>query len=361
MSGTITATFPVRPVMRPRAARFGTKPSSRTAASTRRRVSGATFSGTLMVRDTVAACTPARAATSRIVARCSRRTTPDPTRRPVAAEGTDDSRSNGNGCAAARCTEAQADALPDYDRSRAPCITHLGFGAFARAHLAVYADDAAAPGPARADQGRLHQESGGRRTNSSHRTGSSPSPCGSPARTPSLEVIGALASMETGAAAALDAMTAPTTRLVTLTITEKGYEPSLDTPRPSKAHGDHARAHRLGPGPVPAGRIGPSGLRSARQPPRQRQPSCAHASSRPPSASTPSLAPWIADKVLFPSSVVDRMVPAPTERDVEDIADRLGLARPGCSQHGATPLLDHASRSPDWLHWATSASGSSTT
>ena len=36
---------------------------------------------------------------------------------------------------------AHASALPDYDRSPAPCIAHLGFGAFARAHLAVYADD----------------------------------------------------------------------------------------------------------------------------------------------------------------------------------------------------------------------------
>ena len=30
---------------------------------------------------------------------------------------------------------------PDYDRSAAPVIAHLGFGAFARAHLAVYADE----------------------------------------------------------------------------------------------------------------------------------------------------------------------------------------------------------------------------
>ena len=92
MSGTITATLPVRPVISPRAARFGTKPRSRTASSTRRRVAGATFSGTLIVRDTVAACTPACSATSRIVARCSRRTTPDPTRRPRRTEATDDGR-----------------------------------------------------------------------------------------------------------------------------------------------------------------------------------------------------------------------------------------------------------------------------
>ncbi len=39
----------------------------------------------------------------------------------------------------------------------------------------------------------------------------------------------------------------------------------------------------------------------------------------------PSLAEWIAGEVAFPSSVVDRMVPAPTPQDLEDIGSRLGL------------------------------------
>ncbi len=39
----------------------------------------------------------------------------------------------------------------------------------------------------------------------------------------------------------------------------------------------------------------------------------------------PSLAEWIAGEVCFPNSVVDRMVPAPTEQDVEDISSELGL------------------------------------
>ena len=37
------------------------------------------------------------------------------------------------------------------------------------------------------------------------------------------------------------------------------------------------------------------------------------------------MADWIAREVAFPSSVVDRMVPAPTEQDQEDIGRRLGL------------------------------------
>ena len=39
----------------------------------------------------------------------------------------------------------------------------------------------------------------------------------------------------------------------------------------------------------------------------------------------PSLAEWIAGDVRFPNSVVDRMVPAPTEQDAEDISSQLGL------------------------------------
>ena len=38
-----------------------------------------------------------------------------------------------------------------------------------------------------------------------------------------------------------------------------------------------------------------------------------------------TLASWIADEVTFPSSVVDRMVPAPTDDDVADVQARLGL------------------------------------
>ena len=36
--------------------------------------------------------------------------------------------------------------VPTYDRSVPPTIVHLGVGAFARAHLAVYADDLLAAG-----------------------------------------------------------------------------------------------------------------------------------------------------------------------------------------------------------------------
>ena len=145
-----------------------------------------------------------------------------------------------------------------------------------------------------------------------------------PGEDTSLQVIGALASMETGAAAALDAMTAPATRLVTLTITEKGYDSSLETPSLSEVPATTpalialalARCRRNGSAPpvfAPLDNLLDNGnvLRAR----------VLEAAER----IDPHLAAWIARQVLFPSSVVDRMVPAPTERDVEDIADSLGL------------------------------------
>ena len=108
MSGTMTAMLPVRPVFITCAARFGTKPSLATAASTRRRVSGATFSGRLRVRDTVAGCTPTRAATSRIVTRRCGRTTCDVTRRETSVNDAD----LGGGCTAVRLPLVNASEVP---------------------------------------------------------------------------------------------------------------------------------------------------------------------------------------------------------------------------------------------------------
>jgi hypothetical protein len=63
-SGTRIAMTPVRPVMRLRAARFSSYPSSAAASSMRRRVSGRTISGRASARDAVDTVTPARFATS---------------------------------------------------------------------------------------------------------------------------------------------------------------------------------------------------------------------------------------------------------------------------------------------------------
>ena len=223
---------------------------------------------------------------------------------------------------ASTLSQARADALPDYDRSAAPCITHLGFGAFARAHLAVYADALLRHGQPTLIRG-VSLRSRRAQDQLAPQDGLFTVAVREPGEDTSLEVIGALASMETGAMAALDAMTAPTTRLVTLTITEKGYESHLDTP-PSETPAStpplialalaRCRRDRLDP-PVFASLDNLLDNGSVLR-------TCVLEAAE---HIDPHLAAWIASQVLFPSSVVDRMVPAPTERDVEDIAAGLGL------------------------------------
>src|SRR3954471_11536650 len=68
MSGTMTRILPDLAVRRCLPAEFGTYPSCVTACITLRRVAGATASGRDNTRDTVAIDTPARLATSKMLA-----------------------------------------------------------------------------------------------------------------------------------------------------------------------------------------------------------------------------------------------------------------------------------------------------
>lgn len=220
-------------------------------------------------------------------------------------------------------SQARATALPDYDRSAPPVIAHLGFGAFARAHLGTYADDLLRRGRPALIRG-VSIRSGRAERQLRPQDGLYTVAEREPGAAVSLRVVGALASMETGPAAALEAMAAPTTRLVTLTITEKGYEVAEDGPAPPDGPpsapaliaGALARRRRAGlPPPVLASL---DNLLDNGSILRSRVVAAA-------AMIDPPLAEWIADEVSFPSSVVDRMVPAATERDLDDIADELGL------------------------------------
>ena len=193
----------------------------------------------------------------------------------VAAEGTDDGRRTATVEHAARWHAHAPTTLPDYDRTAAPVIAHLGFGAFARAHLAVYADELLRRGQPALIRG-VSIRSRRAQDQLEPQDGLFTVAVREPGDDTSLQVIGALASMETGAAAALEAMTAPTTRLVTLTITEKGYEATprrRRTPRRCRPSAPAlialALAQRRRDG------LAPPVFASARQPPRQRRPSCA--------------------------------------------------------------------------------------
>ncbi len=137
---------------------------------------------------------------------------------------------------------------------------------------------------------------------------------------------------------------------MTLTITEKGYEatadlPASDVPTSVPALVALSLAQRRQAGVAPPVFASLDNLLDNGSMLRARVLEAAERID-------PSLAPWIARDVLFPSSVVDRMVPAPTERDLEEVADRLGLIDRGAvgaerhrswiigSVDGLAPLAD---------------------
>jgi fructuronate reductase len=237
-------------------------------------------------------------------------------------------------------------AVPLYDRdSIAPGIVHLGVGAFHRAHQAAYVDDCLAAGEpgwgivgvslrsadtrdALAPQDGLYtlaiRSSGGEQ----------------------LRVVGSIQSMLVAPedpGSVLAALTDPRTLIVTLTITEKAYiraaGGSLDTSHPDIVH-DLANPQL----PKTAYGFLTESLarrRAASVPPftvlccdnLPANGATLHrllvefATQRGPRLATgdADLARHIADEVAFPSSMVDRIVPATTDADRARIAVELGL------------------------------------
>lgn len=206
--------------------------------------------------------------------------------------------------------------LPAHLRSATPTIVHLGLGAFARAHLAVYADDLLAAGHAamiravslrssRAEEQLAPQD--GLYTVLERE----------PGRPPSARVIGSIHSVSTGQADAVAAIAAPSTLLVTMTVTEKAYAaPADDVEAVARVVVDGIRRRPADASPLVVasldnvadnGRI----LRDV-----------VLATAR---LVDPALAERISATVAFPCSVVDRMVPATTDADLDEVADRLGF------------------------------------
>lgn len=220
----------------------------------------------------------------------------------------------------------QAAAVPAYDRSAEPTIVHLGMGAFARAHLGVYADDLLRNGwPAtiravslrssRAEQQLAPQD--GLYSVTEREAGD--------ARPP--QVVGSVTSVSTGTHHAIDAIANPAVSMVTLTITEKGYEPSpadqspaADPAEPTTAPevlvAGLRRRHLLGLGaPVV---VSLDNLLDNGSTLRSRAIEVADRIDA-------SFARWVAQDIQFPNSVVDRMVPTTTPADIEEIARHLGV------------------------------------
>jgi fructuronate reductase len=232
-------------------------------------------------------------------------------------------------------------ARPAYDRAATRIgVVHLGVGAFHRAHQAVYLDDRLAAGetdwaicgaslraPDTADA--LIPQDGlyalAVRSGEGER----------------LRVIGSLRRILVAPAdpeALLQAMIQPQVRIVSLTVTEKGYchDPATGTLR--EDHPDiladlaHPREPRTALGFLV------EALRRRRQsrllpftvlccdnlPANGR--TVARVVSRFATLLDPDLGRYVEGEVAFPSTMVDRIVPATTDADREAIAARLGMS-----------------------------------
>ena len=219
--------------------------------------------------------------------------------------------------------------IPSYDRSLPPRIVHLGVGAFARAHLGAYADDLLRQGwPATIHGISLRSPTAERQLlpqaglyTIEEREIEDVVP---------LRVIGALTSVATGSDAAIAAIAAPETSMVTLTVTEKAY----DEASPVAALLAEALAHRHSLG-LPPPIIAPMDnlLRGG---------SLLRARVVAAAAGHPS-ADWIEHEVAFVNSVVDRMVPATTDDDRERIGAALGLVDRAavCAEHYRSWVIEN--------------------
>jgi len=230
-------------------------------------------------------------------------------------------------------------AAPTYDRSAASGIVHIGTGAFHKAHQAVYTDDALMASGGGwtiigvslrsgdvADQ--LNPQDGLYTLVVRGQEGTSARIIGSIAR-----VLVAPREREK----VLEALAAPETRIVSLTITEKGYGVDPKTGGLDKTHA--SIAPDLANPRAPSGAVGylVEALRLRRE--RGLPPFTALCCDNLPhnglvlrrlvmhfaTAIDPELAEWIGNNVPFPSTMVDRITPASTDRTFAEVRQLIGL------------------------------------
>ena len=241
-----------------------------------------------------------------------------------------------------------------YDRRAVQTgIVHLGLGNFHRAHQAVYTDDVLARDPrwgicgvslksrgvadALRAQGHLYSVV----TKSGEGTGRD----GTAAR-----IIGSVREALCGAdemAQVIARIGAVDTHIVTLTITEKGYCYDPASGKLNFAHPDIA--HDLQYADTPRSALGAlfRGLsaRKALAPTVSGHLTILSCDNLPHNGATlaglmhefaasadPSMSAWIEDHVSFPSSMVDRIVPATTDADIAATEALLGA-------HDAAPVM----------------------
>lgn len=220
-----------------------------------------------------------------------------------------------------------------------PTVVHIGPGVFHRAHQAVYADDVLRTGSTagaiwgvslRSPSVRDALAPAGYLYHVLERDGD-----GDGGRRPPPRPVGALLGIDVAAGEpgpALARLADPAVTVVTITVTEHGYcavDPGgpLDTSRPEIVH-DLGRSHA--PCSLPgllvealaqrrSAGIAPFAVASCDNLPRNGA-AAGRVVTELAEHRDPSLAAWIRDHVAFPSSMVDRMVPATSDADRRHLA-----------------------------------------
>lgn len=231
--------------------------------------------------------------------------------------------------------------VPTYDRSKIKTkIVHLGFGAFHRAHQAIYADILAAQYDSDWGYCEVNLIGGEAQIQDLKQQDCLFSVCEMSYDNWNTRVVGiakeALHADVDGIQKVLDVMTRPEIAIVSITVTEKGYcylpsTSSIDTNNPLIIH-DVTNPHtpKSVPGViVEALRLRKEqGLKPFTVMSCDNMPENGHVTRNVVLALAKqrdeSLAQWIKDNVTFPSTMVDRIVPAATPETMAKIKKQLG-------------------------------------
>ena len=236
-------------------------------------------------------------------------------------------------------------ALPDYDRTKlVPRIVHLGFGAFHRAHQGVYADILAADHGSDWGYYEVNLIGGEQQIFDLKQQDNLYTVAEMSADAWTARVVGvvknALHAQVDGLESVLAAMCEPQVAIVSLTITEKGYCHSpatgqlmFDNPMIA-ADLQNPKQPKTAPGVVveALARRKAAGLAAFTVMSCDNMPENGHVMrdvvTSYAQAVDVKLAQWIEDNVTFPSTMVDRIVPAVTEDTLAKIEQLTGVGDP---------------------------------
>ncbi|WP_313050935.1 mannitol dehydrogenase family protein [Atlantibacter subterraneus] len=234
---------------------------------------------------------------------------------------------------------------PQYDRSTlvTRCV-HLGFGAFHRAHQAVYADILATDHHSDWGYCEVNLIGGEQQIADLNQQARLYTVAEMSADGWTTRVVGvvnqALHAQVDGLEAVLDVMCQPQIAIVSLTITEKGYCHSPGSGQLMLEHPLIAADLKQPQQPVSAvgvivaalARRKAAGLRGFSVMSCDNMPENGHVTRNVVLAYArqidPALAIWIESEVTFPSTMVDRIVPAVTPETLQRIAEQTGVNDP---------------------------------